>query len=49
MGMIALESLSPYLSMHIKNVQIGVRPCHMHQFEDKFIMDSELETNMRYK
>jgi hypothetical protein len=41
--------LSPYLFMHMKNVQIIGRTHLVRQFEGTVVMDSELETNMRSK
>jgi hypothetical protein len=32
--------------MHMKNVQIKSRMCHMRQFVGKVVLDSELETNL---
>jgi hypothetical protein len=31
------------VSMHMKNIQIGGRICHMHEFEDMVVLDSKLE------
>jgi hypothetical protein len=39
MRLVALERLSPYLSMHMKNVQIRGRTHHVHQFEGKVVLD----------
>jgi hypothetical protein len=30
----------------MKNVQIGCRTCHVREFEDTMVLDSELESNM---
>jgi hypothetical protein len=30
------------VSMHMKNIQIGCRMCHMREFEDTVVLDSEL-------
>jgi hypothetical protein len=46
---VALERLSCYLSMHIKNVQIGGCMHPMLEFEDTIVLDSEWETNMGSK
>jgi hypothetical protein len=40
-----LERISPYLSMHMKNVQIGGCTLPVHQFEGKVVMYSELDSN----
>jgi hypothetical protein len=37
------------VSMHMKNVQIGGHMCHVRQFEDTVVLDSELGTNMEIK
>jgi hypothetical protein len=37
------------VSMHMKNIQIGGRTCHVHEFEDTVVLHSELETNMEIK
>jgi hypothetical protein len=37
------------VSMHMKNVQIRGRTCHVHEFEDTVVPDSELGTNMEIK
>jgi hypothetical protein len=31
------------VSMHMKNVQIRGHMCHVHEFEDMVVLDSELE------
>jgi hypothetical protein len=49
MKLVVLERLSPYLSMHIKNIQIGGRTRPVHSFECKVVLYSELETNMESK
>jgi hypothetical protein len=46
---VELESLSPYLFIHMKNVQIIGRMCPMFEFEDMVVMNSELKTNMESK
>jgi hypothetical protein len=35
--------------MHMKNIKIGGRTRLIGQFEDKVVLDSELEPNMRNK
>jgi hypothetical protein len=35
--------------MHMKNVQIRGRMCHVHEFEDTVVLNFELETNMEIK
>jgi hypothetical protein len=37
------------VSMHMKNIQIGSRTCHVREFEDTVVLDSELEINMEIK
>jgi hypothetical protein len=37
------------VSMHMKNIQIRGHTCHVHEFENMVVMDSELETNMEIK
>jgi hypothetical protein len=44
-----LESLSPWLSVHRKNVKIGGHMRLVGQFEGKVVLDPELETNMENK
>jgi hypothetical protein len=34
--------------MNVKNVQIGGRKCHVHQFEGKVVLDSELDSKSNY-
>jgi hypothetical protein len=46
MRLVAFEILSPYLYMHVKNIQIGGCTRLVHQFEGKVLLDSELERNM---
>jgi hypothetical protein len=46
MRMVALESLSLYLSIYLKNVQIGGRTHPVHECEDMEVPDSKLEINM---
>jgi hypothetical protein len=36
-------------SMHMKNIQIEGRMCHVHEFEDLMVLDFELGTNMEIK
>jgi hypothetical protein len=31
------------VSMHMKNIQIGGHTCHVHEFEDTVVLNSELE------
>jgi hypothetical protein len=38
-----------HVSLHMKNVQIGCRTCHVREFEDMMVLDSELESNMEIK
>jgi hypothetical protein len=49
MRLIALERLSPYLSMLIKNVQIGDFTRPVHYFEGMVVLNSELKTNVGSK
>jgi hypothetical protein len=35
--------------MHMKNIQIEGRMCHVHEFEDLMVLDFELGTNMEIK
>jgi hypothetical protein len=44
MGPVALEILSPFLSMHMLVTQIGGRTHPIHQFEGKVVLDSELDS-----
>jgi hypothetical protein len=44
MRLVALETLSPYLFMHMKNIQIVGPTCHVHQFEAKVVRYSELDS-----
>jgi collagenase-like PrtC family protease len=44
MRLVALEILSPYLSMNMKNVKIRGRMCPMYQFEGKVVLDSEIDS-----
>jgi hypothetical protein len=44
MTLVALESSFPYLSMHMKNVQIGYGTHLVHQFKDKVILDPEIDS-----
>jgi hypothetical protein len=37
------------VSMHMKSIQIRGRTCHVREFEDTEVLDSELETNMEIK
>jgi hypothetical protein len=41
-----LKSLSPYLFMHMKNVQIGCCTCLVRQFEGKVILDPEIDSKL---
>jgi hypothetical protein len=42
MRLVVLDRLSPYLSMHMQNIQIRGGPGH--QFECKVVMDFELDS-----
>jgi hypothetical protein len=42
MRSVALKILSPYLFIHMKNVQIGCRMCYVYQFESNVVLHSEL-------
>jgi hypothetical protein len=46
MRLVALKTLSPYLSMHMKNIKIRGHMCLVRQFEGNVILNSKLETNM---
>jgi hypothetical protein len=46
---VELERLSPYLFIHMKNVQIIGRTHPVFEFEDMVVMNSELKTNMESK
>jgi hypothetical protein len=37
------------VSMHMKNVQIGDRMCHVREFEDRVVRNSKLETKIEIK
>jgi hypothetical protein len=45
----SLESLSPYLSIHIKNGNNGGRLRLARQFKGNVVLDSELEINIGNK
>jgi hypothetical protein len=49
MRLVALERLSTYLSMHMKNVQNGGCICPACELEGTVALDSELETNIENK
>jgi hypothetical protein len=44
MTLVALESSFSYLSMYMKNVQIGYGTHLVHQFKDKVILDPEIDS-----
>jgi hypothetical protein len=44
---VALKSISPYLSMHMKNVQIEGSTRPVHEFECMVVLDSELKTTWK--
>jgi hypothetical protein len=44
MGLVALEILSPYLSMHINIIQIRDCTRHVHQFEGKMVLDHVIDS-----
>jgi hypothetical protein len=48
MRLVTLERLSPYIHMHMKNVQIRGRMCHVHQFEGKVVLDPEIDSKSDY-
>jgi hypothetical protein len=41
--LVVLENLSPYLFMHMKNVQIESHTRPMHQFEGKVVLNLEVD------
>jgi hypothetical protein len=45
-SLLALESISPYIFMHMKNVQIGGRTCPLRQFEGKVVFDPEIDLKL---
>jgi hypothetical protein len=46
MELVALERLSPYVSMHMYIIQIGQRTHPVRQFEGKVTLDSELDLKL---
>jgi hypothetical protein len=42
----ALQSLSPYHSMHMKNIQIRGRTHSVPQFQGKVVLDPEIDSKL---